>query len=194
MYAVQRKHCTDREIKEGKKDGVAGRSPPRYSFLEDLILFSLSRNSLPSRNSKVYHRFYKTRLLDTRIIVSQLNPVPITVAARSKAWNLFARSNAGIVGSNPTQGMDVCLCLFCVCICSGLSAAWSPVQGVLPTDLGLRNRSDTKRFADAPCSKLGATGKTERDRAHSIQCTSSHPATQRSLLIFQESTNTVAHW
>jgi hypothetical protein len=34
---------------------------------------------------------------------------PITVAARSEAWNVFARSNAGIVGSNPTQGMDVCV-------------------------------------------------------------------------------------
>jgi hypothetical protein len=34
---------------------------------------------------------------------------PITVAARSKAWYIFARSNAGMVGSNPTQGMDVCV-------------------------------------------------------------------------------------
>jgi hypothetical protein len=49
------------------------------------------------------------------------NTVPVTVAARSKAGNVFARSNAGIVGSNPTQGMDVCLCLFCVCIGSGLA-------------------------------------------------------------------------
>jgi hypothetical protein len=39
---------------------------------------------------------------------------PITVAARSKAWTVFARSNTGIVGSNPTQRMDVCLRLFCV--------------------------------------------------------------------------------
>jgi hypothetical protein len=30
-------------------------------------------------------------------------------------------SNVGIVGSNSTQGMDVCMCLFCVCIGSGLS-------------------------------------------------------------------------
>jgi hypothetical protein len=34
---------------------------------------------------------------------------PITVAARSKAWNVFPRSNTGIVGSNPTQVMDVSL-------------------------------------------------------------------------------------
>jgi hypothetical protein len=35
--------------------------------------------------------------------------MPTTVAAQSKAWNIFAQSNAGIVGSNPTQGMDVCV-------------------------------------------------------------------------------------
>jgi hypothetical protein len=32
---------------------------------------------------------------------------PITVAVRSEACTAFARSKAGIVGSNPTQGMDV---------------------------------------------------------------------------------------
>jgi hypothetical protein len=39
-----------------------------------------------------------------------------TVAARSKAWTVFARSNAEILRSNPTRGMDVCVRLFCVCI------------------------------------------------------------------------------
>jgi hypothetical protein len=56
---------------------------------------------------------------------------------RSKAWNFFARSNTGIVGSNPTQDMDVCVRLFCVsvalCVGSGPATGWSPVQGVLPT-------------------------------------------------------------
>jgi hypothetical protein len=33
---------------------------------------------------------------------------------------VFARSNVGIVGSNPTRGIDVCLRLFCVCVGSGL--------------------------------------------------------------------------
>jgi hypothetical protein len=55
---------------------------------------------------------------------------PITVAARSKASTVFARSNTGIVGSNPTRGMDVCLHLFCVCVVlcvgSGLATGWSP--------------------------------------------------------------------
>jgi hypothetical protein len=30
------------------------------------------------------------------------------VAARLKAWNIFTRSKAEILGSSPTQGMDVC--------------------------------------------------------------------------------------
>jgi hypothetical protein len=40
----------------------------------------------------------------------------MTVAARSKSRTVLARSNAGIVGSNPTQSMDVCVYLFCVCV------------------------------------------------------------------------------
>jgi hypothetical protein len=38
---------------------------------------------------------------------------PVTVAERSKACTVFARWEAGIVGSNPNQGMDVlCLCVY----------------------------------------------------------------------------------
>jgi hypothetical protein len=41
--------------------------------------------------------------------------VLITVAERSQAKTVFVRSNAGIVGSNPTQGMDVCIvCVYSV--------------------------------------------------------------------------------
>jgi hypothetical protein len=36
------------------------------------------------------------------------------MAARYKAWTLFSHSNAGIVGSNSTQSIDVCMSLFCV--------------------------------------------------------------------------------
>jgi hypothetical protein len=38
----------------------------------------------------------------------------IRVAARSKAWTAFARSKAGIVGSNPTQSMNF-VCAFILC-------------------------------------------------------------------------------
>jgi hypothetical protein len=64
---------------------------------------------------------------------------PVTVASLSKASTVFARSDAGIVGSNPTQGMDVWsmyMCLFFVCagLCLGrdLATSWSLVQGVIP--------------------------------------------------------------
>jgi hypothetical protein len=38
----------------------------------------------------------------------------VTVAARSKACTVFAHSNAGIVGSNPTQGMEICVYVYSV--------------------------------------------------------------------------------
>jgi hypothetical protein len=38
------------------------------------------------------------------------------VAARSKACTDFAPPNAGIMGLQPTQGMDICVGLFCVCV------------------------------------------------------------------------------
>jgi hypothetical protein len=54
-------------------------------------------------------------------------------AARSNAWTGFARSNTGVVGSNPTRGIDVGVRLFCVCagLCvgSGLATGWSPSKG-----------------------------------------------------------------
>jgi hypothetical protein len=49
---------------------------------------------------------------------SYIRMVPIPVAVRSKAW-VYGRSLAGIVGSNPTGGMDVC-CECCVLSGSGL--------------------------------------------------------------------------
>jgi hypothetical protein len=51
-----------------------------------------------------------------RLNVSYGTDSPITVATRSKAGTLFARSNTGIVGSNPIRDIDVCPGLFCVCV------------------------------------------------------------------------------
>jgi hypothetical protein len=55
-------------------------------------------------------------LMQPIAIYSIYDLMSITVAARSKAWNVFGRSNAGIMGSNPTEGMDVCVRLFCACV------------------------------------------------------------------------------
>jgi hypothetical protein len=43
---------------------------------------------------------------------------PVTVAERSKAYTVFACSEAGILGSNPTQGMDIWyVYVFILCLC-----------------------------------------------------------------------------
>jgi hypothetical protein len=48
--------------------------------------------------------------------VKSLKPVP--VAERSKAWSVFGRLVAGIVGFNPTQDMDVWyVYVFILCLC-----------------------------------------------------------------------------
>jgi hypothetical protein len=49
--------------------------------------------------------------------------------------DVFARSNAGIVCSNPTQGMYACVYSVFV-LGSGLATGCSLVQGVLPNVLG----------------------------------------------------------
>jgi hypothetical protein len=70
--------------------------------------------------------------------------VPVTVASRSKA-----SSNAGIVASIPTQGADVYVRLFCVCVVlcvgSGLVMGLSPVEGVLPSVYRIKKLKNRRR-------------------------------------------------
>jgi hypothetical protein len=49
----------------------------------------------------------------------------------------FGRSNTGVVGSNPTRSMYVCVYSVFVlsCVDSGLATVYSPVQGFLPTEV-----------------------------------------------------------
>jgi hypothetical protein len=63
------------------------------------------------------------------IICRDKNKLPMTVAALSKVWTVFALSNTGIVDSNPNRGMDVCVRLFCLCssVCS-----WWPCDRLIP--------------------------------------------------------------
>jgi hypothetical protein len=51
-------------------------------------------------------------------------PTFITAADHSemKAWTVFAHSNAGIMGSNPTQGTDVFVCVYSVLSCVYVAA------------------------------------------------------------------------
>jgi hypothetical protein len=65
------------------------------------------------------------RLVADCINMSTMKSYADHVAARSKARTVFARSNTGLVGSNPTQSTNVCVRLFCVCdvLCVGSSHA-----------------------------------------------------------------------
>jgi hypothetical protein len=60
---------------------------------------------------------------------------PITAAVQSEAWTVFVGFNAGIMGSNPTRGMYVCVRFFCACVVlcvgSGIATCWSPVKEFL---------------------------------------------------------------
>jgi hypothetical protein len=64
-----------------------------------------------------------------------------------KAWTVFAYSNTGIVGLNPTQGMDVCVLILCVGC--GLATGWYPVRGVLPTVYGVNKLKKSARVQRA---------------------------------------------
>jgi hypothetical protein len=63
------------------------------------------------------------------LMTSSFSYKNVALAARSKVWTVFALLNAGIVGSNLTQGMDVCVRLFC--LGSAPETGRTPVQGVL---------------------------------------------------------------
>jgi hypothetical protein len=100
------------------------------------------------------------------------NSKPVTVAERSKACTVFARSEDGIVGSNPTQDMDVwcvCVCVF-LCLGRGLATSWSPVQGDLPSV----NDQETEK--SALCSEVGASSQmgAKRKKKKRIQILAQH--------------------
>jgi hypothetical protein len=99
----------------------------------------------------------------TNILYDGPRAWPTTVTAQSKAWIVFARSNIGVVGSNPTRGMDVCMRLFCVysvvvCVGSGLATSWSPVQESYRLCMELRNWKsgytaiERERERKSPCA------------------------------------------
>jgi hypothetical protein len=58
--------------------------------------------------------FQDTKLIAEQFYKIQIRLLSITMAAWSKVWTVFARSNTGIVDSNPTRGMNVWMGLFCV--------------------------------------------------------------------------------
>jgi hypothetical protein len=65
-------------------------------------------------------------------------------AERSNVWTVFARWNTWIVGSNPTRGVDVCVCVYSVFVlsCVWVAALWRadpPSMESCRLCIGLRN-------------------------------------------------------
>jgi hypothetical protein len=79
-----------------------------------------------------FKRFLCFVLIDVRCL-----RLPQVADHWSKAWTVLSRSNAGVVGSKPTRGIDICACVYPICISlrvgSGLTMSWSSVQEVLQT-------------------------------------------------------------
>jgi hypothetical protein len=66
-----------------------------------------------SRETKIASIYHLHKLLDLieslclTFRIGYREKGPVTVAERSEAYTVFARSEAGTMGLNPTQGMDV---------------------------------------------------------------------------------------
>jgi hypothetical protein len=85
-----------------KSIGLVFRRNPKQNHL---VIILVRKN--------IYIPSVMTNVWRDGIYLNLISSWPITVAAGSKAWNVFAHSNMGIMESNLTQGMDVCLRLFC---------------------------------------------------------------------------------
>jgi hypothetical protein len=81
---------------------------PTFSSEKSFDFQRITRNYLPEERTG-----FQTTQCFSLPINNKLKP--ITTAERSKVQNIFAHSNTGIAGMNPTQDMDVCLRLCCIC-------------------------------------------------------------------------------
>jgi hypothetical protein len=106
---------------------ASGRNPRQTSYVRTseirleckafnffvVLYWSLILTFIYDTKSHVNFKVLKTKIS----LYATLSVCDFTAqAARPKAWNVFGSSNAAIVPSNPTRGMDVCVGLFCVCV------------------------------------------------------------------------------
>jgi hypothetical protein len=126
-----------------------------------IYLFTYRLNS-PEANYKASTR--RTKHTYTNKNNNNNNNNRIAVAEWSKAWIDFTRSDAVIVRSNPSSGMDVwCMCCVCeyLCFCTGRGLCDELItRPRSPTDCPRSsNWSETETFMRRSRSKLGCRAK-----------------------------------
>jgi hypothetical protein len=90
------------------------------------------------------------------------------MAARSKAW-FCGRSLAGIVGSNPAEGMDICL-LWVVCCHVEVSASdWSLIW-TSPTQRGVSEYDREAWTMRRPWPTTGCRAMEKKKSAVLVKC------------------------
>jgi hypothetical protein len=87
----------------------------------------LSFQDLSSGISSIPNIIFMPLWLSFQDLSSDLSPV--SIAEQSKACTVYDRLNIEITGSNPAQGMDVCLCVSVFC-CPVYR--WRPCIGLIP--------------------------------------------------------------
>jgi hypothetical protein len=115
--------------------GAITKITPLRNVTQDIITRTLPLLSviLLIRSERRYH--ISIYFYNLKIEVQRFCETSIRVVTLSKTWTVFTSSFTGVVISNATQGMDVCLRLFCVrvlLLVDSLVTGWSPIQGVLP--------------------------------------------------------------
>jgi hypothetical protein len=95
-----------------------------------------------------------------------LNRTKITVAARSKAWTVFARLDAEFMVWNPTQEMDVCLCVYSLFVLSCLKVA--ALRRAYHSSKNSYHRCKkwkrNWRKGHGPCKSVRARGKKKKEK------------------------------
>jgi hypothetical protein len=79
------------------------------------------------------------------------------MAVQSKEWTTFAHSNTGVVGSNPTWGIDVNVHLFCVYVvlCVKVVALWqADPRPRSPNDYAIDQGPEKRPRSKKGCRKI----------------------------------------
>jgi hypothetical protein len=98
---------------------VLGRNIKAENFVSNTSACLIKLNSDATLSSQICH------ILFLFIITCMYSYLFVCRSQWPLGRTVFARSDAELVGSNPTQGMDVCVRLFCLCavLCVGSGLA-----------------------------------------------------------------------